>query len=213
MSFESKEPAKRHKEIVKLLAKSLDVPENQIAKHLLHNDIKYTLDENQHIIELKIIPAHFSLWQKLDISLINHIVLPTAQLQELQVLDISYDYDWNYQDGLRKGGYKDIQENIGELKKLEVLNISGNSIKKLPDSIGDLTNLKELYLQGNPIRLLPETIAKLKNLEILDLSDTPLIARSLTTLSKSVQIYLNAFMTRGCQLIRNKSSFYIELFD
>ena len=196
-----------HKDVLKLLSKSLDVPEDQIIKHLLHNDITYMLEEKQQIKELKIIPAQYNLWERVDVNLINHIVLPTAELQELKVLAISYDYDWNYQDGILKSGFNDVQKNIGELKKLEVLNLSGNSIRILPDSIGDLTYLRELYLQGNPIQLLPETITNLKNLEILDLSDTLLITKSFTTLPSSVQIYLNGLMTRGCQIIRNKSKF------
>ena len=197
----------KHKEVVKLLAKSLDVTENQITKHLLHNDINYVLDKDQNIIELKIIPAHYNLWERVDVNLINHIDIPTAEFQELKILSVSYDYDWNYQDGWLKSGFKDVQKNIGELKKLEILNFSGNSIRTLPDSIGDLTNLRELYLQGNPIQLLPETITNLKDLEILDLSDTLLITKSFTTLPSSVQIYLNGLMTRGSQIIRNKSIF------
>lgn len=39
---------------------------------------------------------------------------------------------------------------IGQLKKLEVLDVSNNQLTGLPYELGNLTNLKTLNLSGNP---------------------------------------------------------------
>lgn len=164
----------KDKDKIGFLAKTLSLPKSDIDKLLRNGDIKYTLDKNNNITELNIISAIYVNGKGLNGSLFNNINLPTTRLQELRVFSFSYDYDWNHDDGWWKSEFKDVQENIGELKNLEVLNLSGNSITRLPDSIGDLTNLKELYLDCNNLKNLPKTITKLINIEKLTLSDNPL---------------------------------------
>ena len=122
---------------------------------------------------MRTISAFYVNGKGLETNTFNTIHLPTSELQKHQVLIISYDYDWNYQDGWWRSELTEVQENIGELKKLQVLNLSGNSLNKLPDSIGHLINLKELYLDCISLKTLPNTISKLHNLEVLSLSDNP----------------------------------------
>ena len=162
------------KDKIGFLVKTLSLPKSQIVKLLGNGDIKYTLDNNNNITELTIISAIYINGKGLDGRLFNNINLPTTKLQELRVFSFSYDYDWNHVDGWWKSDFKDLQENIGELKNLEVLKLSGNSITTLPESIGDLKNLKKLYLDCNDIENLPKTITKLNKLEKLTLSDNPL---------------------------------------
>lgn len=104
----------------------------------------------------------------------NHIHLPIDQLQELQVLSISYDYDWDHENGWWLGDLTEIQDNIGELKNLTFLDLSGNKIKILPASLGNLTNLRVMNLQGNEVNEFPNTFTKLAKLETLNVYDNPL---------------------------------------
>lgn len=62
-----------------------------------------------------------------------------------------------------------LQEQIFDLKKLEILNIDKNQLKKIPDSIDKLTNLKVLSLYDNQIEILPETLKNLTQLQSLNL--------------------------------------------
>ena len=60
---------------------------------------------------------------------------------------------------------KNLPPEIGNLKKLEDLNLSGNNIAILPDEIGELACLKKLLLDGNKLKTLPKTIQQLTNLD------------------------------------------------
>ena len=66
-----------------------------------------------------------------------------------------------------------IPNEIGDLSRLERLNLSGMSLMgPIPTSFGRLTNLTELSLHGNKLgRGLPEEMKNLVNLESLILSD------------------------------------------
>ncbi len=56
---------------------------------------------------------------------------------------------------------------IGQLKNLEVLNVSFNQISKLPKEISQLINLKYLYLHHNTLTMLPREIRYLIKLKRL----------------------------------------------
>ena len=165
---------KEDKGKIGFLSKALSLPKSQIVKLLGDGDIKYTLDKNNNITKLNINSDIYVNGKGLVTDLFNQTHLPTTELQELQVLSICFGYDWNHVDGWWKSDFKDLQENIGELKKLEILRLSGNSITALPESIGDLINLRELYLDGNDLKNLPKSISKLVNLEKLNLTDNSL---------------------------------------
>ena len=67
-----------------------------------------------------------------------------------------------------------LSRSIGQLRKLDVLTLSGNSIKTIPHEIGELKSLRKLELDGNPLQALPDSLADLLKLQILNLSDTSL---------------------------------------
>ncbi len=63
-----------------------------------------------------------------------------------------------------------IQSQIGQLKKLKVLNASNNLMTGVPAEVGQLTNLQILDLSNNQLTGLPNELANLKNLKIFNIS-------------------------------------------
>ena len=76
---------------------------------------------------------------------------------------------------LELGGFRNLPENIGDLKKLEhfcMENYANSSTTKLPASLANCTKLASLDISDCTITDLPENIGKLKNLKELDVSCT-----------------------------------------
>jgi len=65
-----------------------------------------------------------------------------------------------------------IPEEIGTLRSLKELKLSGNPLEALPDSIGQLSHLETLDISSTSIKKLPKTISQLKSLEKLVLPTT-----------------------------------------
>lgn len=90
------------------------------------------------------------------------------QLKNLRVLDLGWsDKNKNgrveYDEVTNKVKY--LPEEIGVLKELSFLSLSGNQIKTIPKEIGNLRKLKFLSLYGNELSDLPKEIGDLQNLE------------------------------------------------
>ncbi|MFX1357414.1 MAG: GTP-binding protein [Promethearchaeota archaeon] len=75
-----------------------------------------------------------------------------------------------------KGNLKKLPKNIGNLKNLEIINLSSCELKKLPLSFGNLLSLKVLDLYNNHLTSLPDSIGNLKLLEYLDLEENNLMS-------------------------------------
>ncbi|MBN1758761.1 MAG: leucine-rich repeat domain-containing protein [Chitinispirillaceae bacterium] len=60
---------------------------------------------------------------------------------------------------------KYLPASIGNLTKLEYLDLSNNQLVELPQEIGRLTNLRELYFQRNNLTTLPDSIVNIIGLE------------------------------------------------
>ena len=67
-----------------------------------------------------------------------------------------------------------INNHIGELTELRVLKLSFNHLKELPKSIGNLRNLDTLFLNQNHLKVLPESFGNLKKLKELQLQSNDL---------------------------------------
>lgn len=63
-----------------------------------------------------------------------------------------------------------LPEDLGNLVKLETLNLSENVLVQLPSSINQLKNLKQVNLSRNQLRRIPRGLCELKQLDHLDLS-------------------------------------------
>ncbi len=63
---------------------------------------------------------------------------------------------------------------IGRLRKIQILSLSYNELKRIPYSIGNLTKLEQLRLDNNKLIQLPTEIRMLVNLKLLDLYNNKL---------------------------------------
>lgn len=59
---------------------------------------------------------------------------------------------------------------MGNLKGLETLELSDNTIRSLPESIGRLKRLATLTLSNNGLIRLPESLGELSSVKLLDVS-------------------------------------------
>ena len=75
----------------------------------------------------------------------------------------------------------ELPEALGQLTRLQKLNLSRNQLTSLPESLGRLTQLETLNLSRNHLTSLPESLGQLGQLRALHLSDN-----QLTTLGESL---------------------------
>ena len=64
-----------------------------------------------------------------------------------------------------------LPDSIGELKKLETLNLTANSLSSLPEGIINLKALKTVNLSQNSLQTFPLFLCQLTHLDFADLSD------------------------------------------
>jgi hypothetical protein len=76
-----------------------------------------------------------------------------------------------------------LPDEIGELRRLESLNVSDNQLSTVPQTLSRLRRLKSLYLHGNVLRTLPVEIVKLKRLAELSLRGNPLVVKFVTDMA------------------------------
>ena len=105
--------------------------------------------------------------------------------------------------------FKEIPEEIGRLKALELLDAHGSTLVCLPRSICHLVSLKCLLLKENGLVSIPEEIGELASLELMDLSRNELRALPPTMgkLQKLTKLFLadNNLVTLPCELSKLKS--------
>lgn len=107
-----------------------------------------------------------------------------AKFENLEYLNLKDDH------------LKNIPAGLGYLKKLKVLDLSGNDFKLLPQSLSKLENLEEIYLNDEKNIKLEKSLLVLKdlpNLRILHLEKDNLksIPKSLLYFNNLEQLYLN----------------------
>lgn len=94
-----------------------------------------------------------------------------SKMEGLQVLDLSYSLQ----------NLSILPQEVGQLRNLRELNISGNKLKKLPKSLKNLTKLEQLHCELNDFDSFPSVIIELPNLKNLQIS-----AKSLEGLPEEV---------------------------
>jgi len=73
-------------------------------------------------------------------------------------------------------GLTRLPSSIGQLTKLQSLNIFRNQLSALPNAIGNLSQLRFLYISENRLTALPEAIGRLSQLQFLSASENRLTA-------------------------------------
>ena len=79
-----------------------------------------------------------------------------------------------YKLNLRRKRINSIPPEIGNLKNLEVLIISGSTIKFLPKEIEECKNLKSIIANSSQLEEIPATIGNLKHLRVLKIGNCKL---------------------------------------
>ncbi|GKV48978.1 hypothetical protein SLEP1_g55750 [Rubroshorea leprosula] len=92
-----------------------------------------------------------------------------SRLSSLQQLDMS-GVDLSHAS-LNLFQHLDLSDSIGQLSKLESINLSGNQLSgSIPDSIGQLSKLESIYLSVNQLSgSIPNSIGQLSKLESINL--------------------------------------------
>ena len=131
---------------------------------------------------------------------IKKVPYSIGNLTELRELYITASDIWS--KDATSGDF--LPESVGNLKKLEVLKVKGQSITILPKSIGNLTNLYHLDLSGNHLENLPEAIGNLQLLRVLIL-DSNNIKRLPQSISKLKSLITLSLGGEGNFLLDTKS--------
>ena len=92
-----------------------------------------------------------------------------------------------------------IMDTFGDCVKLEVLNLSSNSMKGACNSMCRLSKLKRIYFQKNRMHSIPERIGNLKELEYINVADNEL---KLFPVSLVECVSLREIHCQGNQLMR-----------
>lgn len=131
----------------------------------------------------------------LIVDMCSHQTMPTEIGQFTNLISLSLYGSVAYNENNCKASLFTTIDNdsISKLKKLSILNISGEKLTTIPDSILTLSTIKTLRFNNSIIKTVPTKISNLKNLETLDLSfnenltSIPSLS-SLTNLKKVVLI-------------------------
>jgi Leucine-rich repeat (LRR) protein len=148
----------------------LDISNNNISDDGIPNSLNQLIN----LKELSFSENHIQKFPKTIGSLIC-----------LEKLQLRGKYDFQTFDS--------VIDDIGNLVKLEVLDLSDNNITTLPKSIGRLSKLKNLDLSGNNLESLPESIAGLKSLDKLNLymNNLNTLPRGIFNLDATIMLWSN----------------------
>ncbi|HEU4496084.1 MAG TPA: leucine-rich repeat domain-containing protein [Flavobacterium sp.] len=103
---------------------------------------------------------------------------------------------------LENDGLPEIPASISHLKKLKILNLSGNNFSTLPKNFNKLANLEEIYLNNEKKMDLPKTLevlGSLPNLKKLHLEDDNLtyMPKEIAGLKHLESLFLNNNKLKG----------------
>ena len=99
---------------------------------------------------------------------------------------------------LRDNKLTELPSEIGDLKELQLLDVSHNQLVSLPTSIQKLNQLKELHLDGNRLTVLPSEIGDLRKQWWLDVSGIPLPSNAIHAVEMKIKGMTSTFIKGGC---------------
>jgi hypothetical protein len=180
---------------------------------LTHNELETLPDHLSNLVnlydlnvsnnKLESLPAFVSNFGKLQILKATHNQLKEVpselcQCGNLRMLDLS-----------NNPTITSLPENLGDLKKLRVLNLRDCKLTKLPHSIGELEDLELLDLRGNALTQLPESFGNLKKLKylILDRNQLESLPKSFTKLESLARLSVDGNPLKE-KLVNTKATVY-----
>ena len=99
----------------------------------------------------------------------------SKELPQLKYLDLSGNYEIDLEFNIK---------HLKHLKKMKVLNLSFNGLKKIPESIQELKNLKRLNLSFNHLENLPKELFDMPNLKTIELWNNRFDSEQLKLITK-----------------------------
>lgn len=172
------------------VAESLQTPEKVIYLTLDFRTV--TATDAQRLAELtnlKVLNLHYFKNDTLPNS-----IFQLKKLRELRVIGAGFFGDYKPKADGKHYFLRTIPAAIGNLKELEILDLSHNAIQTLPPTIGQLSRLKVLNVSGNSLKNLPASMAQLAQLQYLFLGRNGLKANLevLQFLPSLVELNLNS---------------------
>eukprot|EP00039_Didymoeca_costata_P000052 m.43958 g.43958 ORF g.43958 m.43958 type:complete len:251 (-) comp10026_c0_seq1:1148-1900(-) len=166
-----------------LALQDLKLKEVPPAVHPLSARLRVLSAQNNMLQELPSWLGTFSALKTLtlDSNFLDSLPAEFANLAKLETLSLAKNRFTGVPSclsgmkGLKKLDFADnkltaITPGICSLPKLDVLILSGNSIKSLPDNCGEL-HVSELNLNGNQIPTVPDTLSDAPKLRVLRLDE------------------------------------------
>lgn len=181
-AFQSLEEALRAPERARRLAISPQTEEQQKVRHLppgLGRLVNLEALELSCLESLEDLPEEIGRLRKLQELVIDNgngcsmnVSLPRSigQLENLRVLRLYGALDPRDIERPRRGRAKALPDTLGDLRRLEELDLGRNGIGSLPPQVAALRRLKKLSLDYNEIRELPAFVGDLTSLEELSLN-------------------------------------------
>ena len=126
--------------------------------------------------QLEELPEEIGNLRKLEELIIDNgngcgmnVRLPRSfgKLQNLRILRLYGALD--ARDSGRSRTIKSLPDTLGDLRRLEVLDLGRNGLTVVPPAVARLSNLKTLRLEYNDLRALPAFVGNLRNLKEISL--------------------------------------------
>lgn len=177
--FDSFERAFRAPEKVKRLAIQSEDPEMKHLPARLGTLINLEALELACLEKLEDLPDEIGKLRKLEELIIDNgngcqmnVALPRSigQLENLRVLRLYGALDARDIDSGRRARSKSLPDTVGNLRKLEELDLGRNGLRSVPPQVASLRGLKKLGLDYNDLREVPSFVGQLTNLEELSLN-------------------------------------------
>lgn len=115
---------------------------------------------------IKNLPASFGKMfhnlKYLEINDCNEMEYLPESLCELDSLVSITIENGSWPVGVGKKGLKKFPDNIGKLKKIEIIHIYNTSLSELPPSFSQLTKIQSLNIENAPIKEFPKPLCELK---------------------------------------------------
>lgn len=197
MEYLEEEEIKEHIK-VRIIDFSPENEDDEASRYMIkfqkdENWVKYEANELPEVEpeQARVLDELYKTIKKLNIKYKNYPLYPKLCIENKRVIGLSFYtriFHWRPKSG------EIVVDIVSKLRSLRTLILKGfenTGLKRLPMSVGNLKNLEYLDLSENTLTFIPESIGNLKKLRYLDLSDNLLeLPASLGNLTSLRELYL-----------------------